>query len=102
MKYLLLNILRFLFKIDVRRILRQNEILKTENKKLSEKLENLLTSKKVVEKEKALDIYRKFDGRLVSDDMTWKEMNLQDFETLKDISDYREKFEKALQLLGWN
>jgi hypothetical protein len=54
------------------------------------------------EKEKALDIYRKFDGRLVSKDMTWKEMNLQDFEALKDISDYREKFENAIHLLGWN
>lgn len=54
------------------------------------------------EKEKALDIYRKFDGRLVSEDMTWKEMNLQDFEALKDISDYGEKFENAIHLLGWN
>lgn len=53
------------------------------------------------EKEKALDIYRKFDGRFVSENLTWKDMNLQDFETLKDISDYGKKFENAICLLGW-
>ena len=54
------------------------------------------------EKEKAIEIYRKFDGRQVNDEMTWKDMNLQDFEDLKKIADYDEKFQNAIKLLGWN
>ncbi|MDY0143529.1 MAG: hypothetical protein RBR97_16715 [Bacteroidales bacterium] len=54
------------------------------------------------EVEKALDIYRKFDGKLVNEKITWRNMNLKDFEDLKDIADYGERFENAIHLLGWN
>lgn len=39
MKNILLSILRFLFKIDVRKLLHQNENIKTENQKLSKELQ---------------------------------------------------------------
>lgn len=54
------------------------------------------------ENEKAIEIYRKFDGKQVNDKITWKDMNLQDFEDLKEIADYDEKFQNAIKLLGWN
>ena len=54
------------------------------------------------QKEKALTIYKKYDGRKINDEMTWREMNLKDFKELEEISDYKEKFEEAKQLLGWN
>ncbi|NVO21230.1 MAG: hypothetical protein HXX13_16125 [Bacteroidetes bacterium] len=52
-------------------------------------------------KEEALNIYRKFDGKKVNNDLGWREMNLQDFIDLKDIADYKEKFGEAIELLGW-
>ncbi|EPR69213.1 hypothetical protein [Cyclobacterium qasimii] len=54
------------------------------------------------EHEKAIEIYRKYDGKQVNDEITWKDLNLQDFEDLKKIADYDEKFQNAIKLLGWN
>jgi len=52
-------------------------------------------------KEEALEIYRKHDGKKVNEDLTWRQMNVSDFNELKTIEDYRDKIDEAIQLLGW-
>lgn len=52
--------------------------------------------------DQALEIYKQHEGKQITVDMDWKQMNLIDFEALKDIADYSEKFDEAKQLLGWS
>ena len=52
--------------------------------------------------EQALEIYKQHEGLQITDDLDWRQLVLQDFENLKDIADYNQKFEMAKQLLGWN
>jgi len=51
--------------------------------------------------EEALELYRKFDGKMLSKELGWREVNLQDFEDLKDIANYKKKFDEAIEILGW-
>jgi hypothetical protein len=52
-------------------------------------------------KEEAIEIYRKFDGKHVSDELEWREMNLNDFKTLRDFEHYKGKIDDAIADLGW-
>lgn len=51
--------------------------------------------------EEALNIYRKFDGQSINDELTWREVNLQDFKELSEIADFQHKFDEAIKLLQW-
>ncbi len=52
--------------------------------------------------DQALELYRRHEGLQINEDMNWEAIVLKDFEDLKDIADYKEKFDVAKQLLGWN
>lgn len=51
--------------------------------------------------DQALELYRRHEGLQINEDLSWETLVLKDFEELKDIADYKEKFDTAKQLLGW-
>lgn len=53
-------------------------------------------------KDKAIEIYRKFDRQMVSEELGWREAILQDFKELNEVADYKERFDEAINLLGWS
>lgn len=52
--------------------------------------------------DQALELYRRHEGLQINEDLSWETLVLKDFEELKDIADYKEKFDAAKQLLGWS
>jgi hypothetical protein len=52
-------------------------------------------------KDDALEIYRKFEGKKVNKELTWRNMNLLDFKSLSNVEDYKEKIDEAIDILGW-
>jgi hypothetical protein len=52
-------------------------------------------------KEEAIEIYKRFEGRQLSDKRDWKEKIVNDFFVLKNVDDFKEKIDKAVEELGW-